>query len=56
MIHTTKPEKERTSNDNAAQACVRCGVIRRVRSGRANQTCRDCRDSMSPAERLIWAA
>ena len=33
--------------------CARCGVRRRVHSGRAS-ICRDCRDCLTPIEREAW--
>ena len=40
--------------DKGYRACVRCGHVREAR--KRSVLCADCRDSLTPAERRLWAA
>lgn len=42
-------------SSNTAQ-CARCGITRRVNSGRNGRVCRDCSSVLNPTEKKRWNA
>ena len=49
MTVTAEPDRK-----GGKKACARCGIPRKVHTGRNIRTCRDCNSVLTPEERKAW--